>query len=699
MAEPTTLPSRSRLPLARLARYGVTGLLSMLTHLGGTVLLVEVAGLRPVVATNIGFAASIAVSYTLQRAWVFGSSRRHREALPRFLSVTALSGGINLLIMAVGHEALGMDYRLAQTIAIVVIPIVNYTANSSWTFRSSGTGPGTALASRSDAAPGSDGASGFDGAPVSDAAPPEPEVRGEGPLDAWSPRVLRHRNAILILVTAWVVAPLVGLTLRGDERYKIYLFGSRHTDDPVALLRYPFETIDMFMGLGNFRPLGRLWELGQYQLVYELSLLTATPAYVVNGVWRVTSAVTVVLVTVWVVGRVLRPFVADVRPFQLLGGFALAASLVAAGNRNPLVVFSGLYLITAAFTVATAGFFAEPRRFGSGSVRGHGRLVWAGLLGMAAASYNELSYLAVPVSAVVLLVGLGADVVTGTRRPIVSALRSRATAAWLVFLSVFAAVAVPTRLRIRQLCAMPGTDCYVASNATVEDWSLRLLVNRIVSAAAPVGWSTTDGGFSPPSLGAAIATLLLGAVVAIVSFLALRAHRSQRPRVERAGAVGLAAVGTALLFTNAVVASLSEQLQQGISLGDGWRETPGAVAGLALLFVAATLLLASLDRLQRPMLLALVVALVLGASVGRTVDFNAQRSASERGSATTVLNNRIAVSLVDLDPSPAGDARRCELQEEFVDAYGRLTRRGMLEAVDVIAEQHLGQPYCVGPAA
>jgi putative flippase GtrA len=691
MAEPTTLPSRSRLPVARLARYGVAGLLSMLTHLGGTVLLVEVAGLRPVVATNIGFAASIAVSYTLQRAWVFGSSRRHREALPRFLSVTALSGVINLLIMAVGHETLGLDYRLAQAVAIVVIPIVNYTANSTWTFRSTGTAPGAALTPTSDAASRSDAAS------ISDAAPPEPEAHRAGLLDAWSPWVLRHRNAMLVLVTAWVVAPLVGLTLRGDERYKIYLFGSRHTEDPVALLRYPFETIDMFMRLGNFRPLGRLWELGQYQLVYELSLLTATPSYVVNGVWRVVSAVTLVLVTVWVVGRVLRPFVVDVRPFQVLGGFALAASLVAAGNRNPLVVFSGLYLVTAAFTVATAGFFAEPRRFRSGSARGLGRLVWAGVLGMAAASYNELSYLAVPVSAVVLLVGLGAETLTEPRRQLATVLRSRATAAWLVFLAVFAAVAVPTRLRIRHLCSMPDNDCYVASNATVEGWSLRLLVNRVVSAAAPAGWSTTDGGFSPPSLGAGIAAFLLGAVVATASFLALRAHRSQQPRVERAGAVGLALVGSALVLTNAVVASLSEQLQQGIGLGDGWRETPGAVAGLALLFVAATLLLASLDRLQRPMLLALVVALVLGASVGRAADFNAQRSASERGSATTVLNNRIAVSLVDLDPSPAGDARRCELQEGFVEAYGRLTRRGMLEAVDVIAEQHLGQPYCVGP--
>lgn len=106
----------------------------MLTHAGVLVALVEGAGLAPVVASTIGFVASIAVSYALQHAWVFRTGARHTAAGPRFLAVTAVAFGVNAAILWAGTEAASLPYPLVQAVALVVIPVLNYTLNARWTF-------------------------------------------------------------------------------------------------------------------------------------------------------------------------------------------------------------------------------------------------------------------------------------------------------------------------------------------------------------------------------------------------------------------------------------------------------------------------------------------------------------------------------------------------------------------------------------
>jgi putative flippase GtrA len=119
----------------RLIRYAVTGGLSAATHLGVLVALVEGAGWRPVWASTVGFVASIAVSYMLQRAWVFESSTPITRSFPRFIVVALVALGLNTLILAVGTELMSGFYVLVQAIALVAIPVSNYILNSLWTFK------------------------------------------------------------------------------------------------------------------------------------------------------------------------------------------------------------------------------------------------------------------------------------------------------------------------------------------------------------------------------------------------------------------------------------------------------------------------------------------------------------------------------------------------------------------------------------
>ncbi len=121
--------------LARLARYGVTGGCSTLTHVGVLFLLVEAIHAWPVAASTAGFVASIVVSYTLQRYWVFRSSQGHVSAGLKFLAVTAVAFGVNTATLWIGTEWLDLPYQGVQLAALVLIPAVNYALNASWTFR------------------------------------------------------------------------------------------------------------------------------------------------------------------------------------------------------------------------------------------------------------------------------------------------------------------------------------------------------------------------------------------------------------------------------------------------------------------------------------------------------------------------------------------------------------------------------------
>jgi putative flippase GtrA len=127
------VPSGDR--LARLVRYGVTGGCSTLTHIGVLFVLVEATHTWPVAASAAGFVASIVVSYTLQRYWVFRSSQGHVAAGLKFLAVTAVAFGVNTATLWLGTEALRLPYQGVQLAALVLIPVVNYALNASWTFR------------------------------------------------------------------------------------------------------------------------------------------------------------------------------------------------------------------------------------------------------------------------------------------------------------------------------------------------------------------------------------------------------------------------------------------------------------------------------------------------------------------------------------------------------------------------------------
>lgn len=121
--------------LQQFLTFSGVGVVAAVAHYGVLILLVELGGVVPVIATLWGFLAGAGVSYLLNRRFTFKSDRPHRAAAPRFLAVSTGGFILNGLVMWALNEKLGIQYLAAQVMATLIVLFWNFSANRWWTFR------------------------------------------------------------------------------------------------------------------------------------------------------------------------------------------------------------------------------------------------------------------------------------------------------------------------------------------------------------------------------------------------------------------------------------------------------------------------------------------------------------------------------------------------------------------------------------
>jgi len=135
------MPGRARgllgLLFAPFVHYvGVGGIGTALHYLTLT-LLVELRLLRPTIATVVGAAVGAMANYALNYYLTFASKEKHSRTLPRFLVIALLSAFLSGAGMWVLTGKLHAHYLLAQILCTVVILVVGFVLNKTWTFGSS----------------------------------------------------------------------------------------------------------------------------------------------------------------------------------------------------------------------------------------------------------------------------------------------------------------------------------------------------------------------------------------------------------------------------------------------------------------------------------------------------------------------------------------------------------------------------------
>lgn len=120
--------------IRQLACFAGIGTVGTSAHYLALIILVQLAGVNPILASAVGFALGGLVNYFLNYRITFHSNRLHHEAMLRFFTVASLGAGLNALIMALTTMLFMLHYLLGQAIATVLVFTWNFFVNRSWTF-------------------------------------------------------------------------------------------------------------------------------------------------------------------------------------------------------------------------------------------------------------------------------------------------------------------------------------------------------------------------------------------------------------------------------------------------------------------------------------------------------------------------------------------------------------------------------------
>ena len=120
---------------AQLARFCIVGASGYVVNLAVYTLLLRGLEAHYLLAATCSFLVAVTNNYTWNRLWTFRGQRGHvaYQGL-RFLIVSTIALGANLLILRLLVEELDLGKVVAQAIAIVLVTPLNFVGNKLWSF-------------------------------------------------------------------------------------------------------------------------------------------------------------------------------------------------------------------------------------------------------------------------------------------------------------------------------------------------------------------------------------------------------------------------------------------------------------------------------------------------------------------------------------------------------------------------------------
>ena len=119
--------------------YGVFGVLTTLCNIVCYWLSARVLGIEELTSTVIAWVLSVLFAYLTNRTWVFQSRAHGARAITwevlTFFGGRALSGGMDVGIMALFVKVLGYDDLLVKILSNILVIILNYVVSKWIVFR------------------------------------------------------------------------------------------------------------------------------------------------------------------------------------------------------------------------------------------------------------------------------------------------------------------------------------------------------------------------------------------------------------------------------------------------------------------------------------------------------------------------------------------------------------------------------------
>ena len=502
-----------------------------------------------------------------------------------------------------------------------------------------------------------------------------------------APQQTRRRSLLVTVGPAvLVVLPLLGMSLKSDER--LHLFQQVFYTDVnlLGIAQYVEERIFNFLNIGNFRPIGRFTEVLVHGFVFESAEATGLAPQVILGVVRVIVVALLALLAAKMVSALARSagVSADrslVSLYPLVVGTVVVANGIIGGLAQFPHTFIGSVVLILAAAVATARDRDLERR--PLHKREYASMAAFGAL---LVLFYDIAYLA-PIVAAGFLVARAVV----AQLPLRAALATAAVRRWAALSVGFAAVFIPVRIDIARRCA-PG-ECYSASDLSISPEVFETALPRLATGLPPVGWDYNAElarlfGVDAGITSLATNVLLFLMLAAIVGFAVAAVARGWRPNPapaletsaadqpaadQPAGeqprgtharlAVALIGLGAFMAVLSATLAGLSASMQRrDLPIGEAWREAQLAQVAWSLIiagFLAALDLATRSERTRRALRAA--VAAVLAIGMAFTLLANWRFAEVDRRDPTAALTSLIATSTIRVDITEAGDQIRCAL--------------------------------------
>ena len=115
-------------------RFLVVGGIATITHYAILIALVELTGMRAVIATSIGYAVGVVTSFVLNRKYTFKNQSSVAKTFAKYCVIYVIGMGLNAALM-VAFMAQGAPYLLAQIFATAIVLVWSFLGSRFVVFR------------------------------------------------------------------------------------------------------------------------------------------------------------------------------------------------------------------------------------------------------------------------------------------------------------------------------------------------------------------------------------------------------------------------------------------------------------------------------------------------------------------------------------------------------------------------------------
>ena len=121
--------------VVQFVKFGIVGVSNTLLFLAVYTLLLKGFGVWYLAASAIGFVVGAVNGFLLNRRWTFQGHVGDALTPVRWGVVQGSGLALNLGLVYLCVDGIGLDELIGQAIAIAVVVVVTFLANRAWTFR------------------------------------------------------------------------------------------------------------------------------------------------------------------------------------------------------------------------------------------------------------------------------------------------------------------------------------------------------------------------------------------------------------------------------------------------------------------------------------------------------------------------------------------------------------------------------------